>query len=238
MKNSIQLNIGTRTPAGELTVPEVATALRRAGFVLTHSRTKESLYNGVPETCLAVEALCALPLCHVECKHAVAVTIARLAKDLRQECIAVRWPDGGAELIPNVGAFDAQWWVDPREVETLPAPENTPACDCVANAIDACKHNAQVARDNGDTYCARKYDTCGAFLQSRADNLRAVICPAPTPDRRFFECVAHDLGNIRDRAEDIGNAQACIIKEIDSLLEIIHPLADTVARNPEITSGW
>ena len=237
MKNSIQLNIGTRTPAGELTIPEVATALRRAGFVLTHSRTKESLYNGVPETCLAVEALCALPLCHVECRHACAVVLAKLAHDLRQECIAVRWPDGGAELIPNTGAFDARFWVDPRGVETVPAPG-----DPVSLVIDACKHNAQVARDNGDTYCAQEYDACGAFLHSRADNLRAVICPAPTPaptpDRRFFECVVHDLGNIRDIAEDIGNAQARIIKEIDSLLEIIHPLAGTVARNPEITSGW
>ena len=236
MKNSIQLNIGTRTPAGELTVPEVATALRRAGFVLTHSRVVESQYNGMPETCLAVEALCALPLCHAECRLAVSVTLAKLAKDLRQECVAVRWPDGGAELIPDTGAFDAQWWIDPRGEETVPA------CDCVANVIGALKHRSLVSQDNEELREAIECACVGAFLRSRADDLRAVICPAsapaPTPDRRFFECVGHDLGNIRDRAEDIGNAQACIIKEIDSLLEIIHPLAGTVARNPEITSGW
>ena len=102
MKNTIQLNIGLNTPTGTLTVPEVATALRRHGLILTSARIVTGQWEGKEETTLTCEAIPALPLCHNECRAAVAVGIAKLAAELRQTCIAVQWPEGHGELCPPV----------------------------------------------------------------------------------------------------------------------------------------
>lgn len=107
MKNTIQFNIGlARNDGKENTVPTVASSLRQHGFILTASRIVAGTWQGKPETTLAFEALAALPLCHAECVLAVGASIKRLALDLGQTCIAVQWPDGRGELVPNVGKFD------------------------------------------------------------------------------------------------------------------------------------
>lgn len=103
------MNIGLARNDGREsnTVTTVAAALHQHGFILTASRIVRGEWQGVPETTLAFEALAALPLCHAECCLAVKVSIQRLASDLGQTCIACVWPDGRGELIPDVGAFDA-----------------------------------------------------------------------------------------------------------------------------------
>ena len=108
MKNSIQLNIGTAThDGGELTVPEIATALRRHGLVLTACRVVvNGEWNGVPEEALAAECLPALPVCHAECRLAIASAIGKLARELRQTCIALLWPEGHGELCPPQSGMD------------------------------------------------------------------------------------------------------------------------------------
>lgn len=251
MKNTFQINIGTRTnDGGKITIPEIATALRRHGLVLTACRIVTGIWEGVPEETLACECLPALPVCHAECRLAIATAIGKLARELRQTCIAVRWPEGHGELCPPVSGLDFsnEYFQGVWIPAIIPALEgeaaNVPACDCLSNVSDACNHLAQVAEDNGDIAATTKYLRAEHTLQSNADNLRAVICPTPapaparTPDRAFFESIAFDLKAIREHAENIESSQACIRQEIDSLRARIYPLAVKPPRTQEITSGW
>lgn len=200
MKNTFQINIGLNTSNNNpVEIHRLLQDLRAAGLHNINSRIALGYWQGQPECTLVAECLFAIPLCHPEARLAIRVSIARIAEQHGQECIALLWPEGHGELVPSVGDFDPNQFRPVYPPEETPAPAPAPACDC-------------------------------------AGDLRAVTCP--TPDRRFFECITHDLGNIRDHAEEIGNAQACIIKEINSLLEIIRPLAITPARTPEVTSGW
>lgn len=235
MKNSIQLNIGTATLDGQtLTIPEIATSLRRAGLVLTSARIVTGQWEGKEEQTIACECIPALPICHAECRLAIASAIGKLARELRQTCIALAWPDGSGELCPPVSGQV----FDPSRFHPASASASVPACDCLSNVINACNHLAQVAEDNGDIAAVTKYLRADHILQSNADYLRAVIYPAPIPDRKFFESIAFDLKAVREHAENIKSSQACIKQEIDSLWERIYPLAVEPARTPEITSGW
>ena len=122
MKNSIAINIGlARKDGQENTVPTVAASLRHHGLILTHARIVRGEWQGKPECTLAVEALCALPLCHEECRLAVKVSVQRLAAELSQDCIAVQWPEGHGELIPPVAEFDATCFHSPRCVDLGPS---------------------------------------------------------------------------------------------------------------------
>jgi ABC-type uncharacterized transport system YnjBCD permease subunit len=111
MKNSIQMNIGlTRQDGRENSTETVALALKHAGFILTACRIVTSEWQGTPERTLACEVLVSLPLCHAECRLAIGATVKRLATDLCQSCIAVKWPEGHGDLIPPVAPFDGQYW--------------------------------------------------------------------------------------------------------------------------------
>ena len=180
MKNTLQINIGTATVDGQtLTIQEIASALRRHGLVLTASRIVTGQWEGKEETTLAVECLPALPICHAECRLAIVSAIGKLARELRQTCIAIAWPDSTGELVPDVGAFDPLFF-HPADRVTYAEAAGVPACDCLANVMDACLHNSLVSRDNGDRTGCDKYWRLGQDLQSNADNLRAVICPTPS----------------------------------------------------------
>lgn len=225
MKNTIQLNIGIATlDGGTLTIPEIATALRRHGLVLTASRIVTGQWEGKEETTLACEAIPALPVCHHECRLAILSAVGELSRELRQTCIALAWPEGGGELCPPVSgqSFDPIFFHPADRVTFAEVPAKLdrdgaeklvlaleyaedmaseaasslactrqviaevhsklllhalPACDCLANVIDACLHNSLVSRDNGDRTGCDKYWRLGQDLQSNSDNLRAVLCP-------------------------------------------------------------
>ena len=236
MKNSIQLNIGTQTnDGGEITIPEVATSLRRQGLVIVAARIVTGQWEGKEEQTLTCECIPALPICHAGCRLAIASAIGKLARELRQTCIALAWPDGSGELCPPQSGmdFNPAWFHPASEAASVPA------CDCVTSVVDALKHRSQVLRDNGKIREATECYCAGTYLTAYADDLRATICPAParTPERKFFESVARDLESLRSHAEEIGNTQACITQELDSILAFIRPLA-IAPRTPEITSGW
>ena len=183
MKNTFQINIGlTACNNNPVEIHRLLQDLRAAGLYVTKSRIALGYWQGQPECTLAAECLFAIPLCHPESKLAIRVSLARIAEQHGQECLAVLWPDSAGELVPNVGAFD------PNQFRPVYPPE--------------------------DTYA-----------------------PARTPERKFFESVARDLESLRSHAEEIGNAQACITQELDSILAVIRPLA-IAPRTPEITSGW
>ena len=111
MKNKIELNIGLSGMDGRTVHPErVAWVLKECGFIITASRLCSGTWEGKPEQALALECLVALPLCHHECRLAVAVALRRVAENLMQSCVAVKWPWGVNELIPPVAAFDPQYW--------------------------------------------------------------------------------------------------------------------------------
>ena len=175
MKNTITLNIGTATnDGGNLTIPEIATALRRAGLVLTSARIVTGQWEGKEETTLVVECLPALPICHAECRAAVTVGIAKLARELRQTCIAVRWPEGHGELCPNVSGqpFNPDFFhpvFPPAPVVTCP----------VEAVISACKHQADVAESNDEPLVRDNYLYAAEFLRTNREALAAVIAPAP-----------------------------------------------------------
>ena len=129
MKNTIQLNIGTATLDGQtLTIPEISTALRRHGLVLTASRIVTGQWEGKEETTLAVECLPALPICHAECRLAIVSAIGKLARELRQTCIAIAWPDGSGELCPPVSgqSFDPLFF---HPADRVTYAEAAGACD-------------------------------------------------------------------------------------------------------------
>ena len=178
MKNSIQLNVGLTTSNNNpVEIHRLLQDLRAAGLYAANSRIALGYWRGQPECTLVAECLFAIPLCHPEARLAIRVSLARIAEQHGQTCVAVLWPDSTGELVPNVGEFDT------NQFRPVHAPENTPACDCVANVIDALKHCATVSADNHDKYGEQEFNTCGAFLTSRADNLRAVIYPASAPAR-------------------------------------------------------
>lgn len=103
MKNSLLLNIGlARNDERENTAESIGHALRDRGLILTASRIVTGEWQGRPETTLACEVLPALPLCHVSCRQAVGIQIGRLAEDLGQDCIALQWPEGNGELVPEI----------------------------------------------------------------------------------------------------------------------------------------
>lgn len=171
MKNTITLNIGLNTPTGTLTVPEVATALRRHGLILTASRLAVGRWEGKEEQTLAVECLPALPLCHNECRAAVTVGIAKLARELRQTCIAVQWPEGHGELCPNVGKFD------PAEFKQVFTPAPVAAACQVQAVISSLREMLDTFEDNA------QYDDDDAEVIARArEALAAVITPARTSE--------------------------------------------------------
>lgn len=178
MKNTITLNIGLNTPTGTLTVPEVATALRRHGLILTASRLAVGKWEGKEETTLAVECLPALPICHLACRAAIAVGIAKLARELRQTCIALQWPEGHGELCPNVDKFD------PSEFKQVfpPAPAPVAAACPVQAVIAACKHQADVAENNDEPLVRDNYLYASEFLRTNREALAAVITPTRTSE--------------------------------------------------------
>lgn len=137
MKNSIQLNIGTATVDGQtLAIPEIATALRRHGLVLTLARVVTGQWEGKEETTLAVECLPALPVCHHECRLAITSAIGKLSKELRQTCIALAWPDGSGELCPPVSGqtFDPLFF-HPADKVTFAETAGVPAVSLSKKAI-------------------------------------------------------------------------------------------------------
>lgn len=182
MKNTFQLNIGLTTANNNpVVIHRLLQDLRAAGLYTVNSRIVLGYWQGEPECTLAAECLFAIPLCHPEAKLAIRVSLARFAESHGQTCLAVLWPDSTGELIPDVGAFDDNQFrpVYPPEETPAPAPARACDCDCLANVITACKHRSQVLRDNGEIREAIECDCVGTYLTACADNLRAVICPAP-----------------------------------------------------------
>ena len=128
MKNTLQLNIGLNTnDGGTLAVGEAATAIRRAGLIITASRIVNGAWNGTPEQTLAVECLPALPICHGGCRLAILSAIGKLARELRQTCIALAWPEGHGELCPPQSGmeFDASLFHG-VEAPTVPLKADCP----------------------------------------------------------------------------------------------------------------
>lgn len=234
MKNTITLNIGLNTPTGTLTVPEVATALRRHGLILTASRLAVGRWEGKEEQTLAVECLPALPLCHNECRAAVAIGIGKLARELGQACVALQWPEGHGELHPNVGKFD------PAEFKQVFTPAPVVTCPVEA-VISACKHQADIAEDNDEPLVRDNYLYAAEFLRTNREALAAVIAPAPAPAPVAAACqvqaVISSLREMLDTFED--NAQyddddaEVIARAREALAAVITP-----ARTSEVTSGW
>jgi hypothetical protein len=102
MKNSILINVSTaRADGRENSVESISLALRGKGFRILSSRIVRGEWEGKPEISLALELLAALPLCHLECLLATRIAIQRLSEELGQDCIAVEWPNGHGELVPE-----------------------------------------------------------------------------------------------------------------------------------------
>lgn len=231
MKNTIQLNIGLRTnDGGTLTVPEIAHALRRHGLVLTATRIVTGQWEGKEEQTLAVEAIPALPVCHHECRLAIVSAIGKLARELRQTCIALQWPDGGGELCPPVSgqAFDLAYFHPATAAEVT-------ACDCLSNVIDGCKHLLAVAEDNDDSPAIVKYCKLAHTLSANADNLRAVICPAPAPAVSLSKKAVKEICNA---ACNFPNGSTKDNLLLTLLSNGIAPEGLLIPGNPEVTSGW
>lgn len=128
MKNTFQINIGLTTASNSpVEIHRLLQDLRAVGLYITNSRIALGYWQGQPECTLAAECLFAIPLCHPEAKLAIRVSLARVAEQHGQTCIAILWPDSAGELAPNVGEFDHNQFrpVYPAE-ETAPrTPEIT-----------------------------------------------------------------------------------------------------------------
>ena len=173
MKNTIQLNIGLNTPDGTVSVPAVATALRRHGLILTASRIATGQWEGKEETTLAVECLPALPVCHHECRLAITSAIGKLARELRQHCIALAWPDGGGELCPPVSGRS----FDPEFFHPIIPPAPVAAACPVDAVISSLREMLDTFGDNA------QYDDDDAEVIARArEALAATIAPARTSE--------------------------------------------------------
>lgn len=165
--NTIKLNIGLATQSGPaLTVPEVIKALASKGLLVIQSRLALGEWQGIEEKTLAVECISPLPLCHHECRLAIACTVQHLAGELRQACIALQWPDGSGVLLPEVAPFDPAFFHDP-------------APDAVGAVELACRLAAAISNDCGDNDSAADYKAAAETLQNGADNLRPLVDLGP-----------------------------------------------------------
>jgi hypothetical protein len=234
MKNSIQLNIGTKTVDGNvLTIPEISTAFRRQGLILTASRIVTGEWQGVEETTLAVECLPALPICHAECRLAIAVGIGKLAAELRQECIALQWPNGSGELCPNVGPFKPQYFHP-----ALAPVASVPACDAdKAQFIDYLRSTLIPDLEaSGMEATAEDFKTCVRFMDS-------TTAPAKLPEitlpRPALESILRELECVEEQADEINSALKAL-RESSSLVHsrLLARLKSPAPGKPEITSGW
>lgn len=159
MKNTLQINVGLTTsnnnPVG---IHLLLQDLRAAGLYTVNSRIALGYWQGAPECTLAAECLFAIPLCHPESKIAVRASLARIAAQHDQTCIAVLWPDSTGELVPDVGSFDPNQFRPVYPLETAPAPAPAPAP-------------------------TREFATWREFLIARSDNPGAVVIPCAEPPR-------------------------------------------------------
>ena len=119
MKNTLELNVGLDSARlGHIPAETAQGLLALLGFTVHASREVVGEWEGKPESTLALlvspPCECAAP----SCREMIRAKIQAASRQLGQECIAIRWPEGQGELVPPCAyAFNPELFHSP----TVPA---------------------------------------------------------------------------------------------------------------------
>jgi hypothetical protein len=101
MKNALELNIGLDSARlGHIPAETAQGLITLHGFRVHASRVVTGEWEGKPESTLV---LLVSPPCEAaspSCRAMIRAKLQGAARQLGQDCIAVRWPEGTGELVP------------------------------------------------------------------------------------------------------------------------------------------